>query len=391
MFLLLCSVSILAQKIPDTYLLNGKILAENSRILSTKRDTEKTQAFEHLLVKADKIIEAGKYYTVMHKKQLPPSGNKHDYMSIGPYWWPDPTKPNGLPYIRKDGERNPEYYEISDSEEMDDLENDVETLALAYYFGREEKYAHFACKLIKTWFLDSATRQNPNLDFGQGIPGINTGRGIGIIETRELNRIIDATMLLQGSKNWTNQNHMALKKWFSDFLTWLTDSPIGKDEADEHNNHGTFYDVQVINYALFVNKTDLAKKQLAITKQRIGSQLQVDGSQPFELERTTSWNYVNMNLDGFMTIARLAENLEINLWDYETADHKSIKKSIDWLIPFLKKEKTWEHKQIKKISYTETTKILKIAAQKYQQPDFDNLAKAIDPDDNHADFYRLTF
>eukprot|EP01035_Chromulina_nebulosa_P009000 gene9000-12163_t len=124
-----------------------------------------------------------------------------------------------------------------------------------------------------------------------GIPGINTGRGIGLIETRELNRIIDAAILLQNSKSWSKENHEDLKKWFSDFLTWMIESPLGIDEADEHNNHGTYYDVQIMSYALFTGQNDLAKKQVAVTKKRIESQLKSDGSQPHELERTTSWGY----------------------------------------------------------------------------------------------------
>ena len=49
-----------------------------------------------------------KPFSVMDKQFLPVSGNKHDYMSQAPYFWYDSTKPNGLPYMRKDGVRNPE-------------------------------------------------------------------------------------------------------------------------------------------------------------------------------------------------------------------------------------------------------------------------------------------
>ena len=111
LLLLLCSISVLAQKYPTaTFVLDGTTLAQNRRIIADKSDLKKVAAFQNLKQKADKVLIEGKLYTVMHKKQVPPSGDKHDYMSIGSYWWPDPSKPNGLPYIRKDGERNPEYY-----------------------------------------------------------------------------------------------------------------------------------------------------------------------------------------------------------------------------------------------------------------------------------------
>ena len=207
--------SVLAQKVmdtptdfPKTLVLKGEALKQNYQLISAN-DFEKNKALKTLLGKADKILKEGKLYSVMNKKQLPPSGDKHDYMSTGPYWWPDPTKPDGLPYIRKDGLRNPTYYDISDTKEIDRMRDDTESLALAYYFTKADKYAKYASKLIHTWFLDAATLQNPNLNFGQGIPGINTGRGIGIIETRGLFQVIDAAILLQESKSWSKEDHLA--------------------------------------------------------------------------------------------------------------------------------------------------------------------------------------
>jgi Alginate lyase len=330
-------------------------------------------------------------YSVMHKKKTPPSGDKHDYMSQAPYWWADSTKKNGLPYIRRDGERNPEYYLISDSDEMDELEDDTEVLGLAYYFTNDEKYASLCSKLIKTWFLDKETKQNPNFNFSQGIPGINDGRGIGIIESRELLRIADAATLIKGSKNWTENDHSALKKWYADYLTWLKENPLGKDEAKEHNNHGTFYDVQIVAYSLFTDNPESAKQQIEVTKKRIQSQLQADGSQPFELERTVSWGYVNMNLWGFIQIAKMAEKVNIDLWEYETPDGKNLQKAVDWLIPYVKREKKWSYKQIKKMTYEDTVDIMKSAAIAYQKSEYENLAKSVDAKIYNTEFYQLTF
>jgi hypothetical protein len=374
----------------DLILLNEEALLKNKKLISEK-DTAKLSALKKLLKNADKIVKEGKLYSVMHKKKTPVSGDKHDYMSQAPYWWADSTKKNGLPYIRRDGERNPEYYLISDSDEMDELEDDTEVLGLAYYFTNDEKYASFCSKLIKTWFLDKETKQNPNFNFSQGIPGINDGRGIGIIESRELLRIADVATLMKGSKNWTETDHTALKKWYADYLTWLKENPLGKDEAKEHNNHGTFYDVQIIAYSLFTDNPASAKQQIEVTKKRIQSQLQADGSQPFELERTVSWGYVNMNLWGFIQIAKMAEKVNIDFWKYETADGKNLQKAVDWLIPYVKKEKKWSYKQIKKMTYEDTIDIMKLAAIAYQKAEYENLAKSVDAKIYNSEFYQLTF
>jgi hypothetical protein len=204
------------------------------------------------VVIATAIAVSAQTFTVVSKQVTPPSGDKHDYMSQAPYWWPDPKSPNGLPYIRRDGERNPEIDKITDSRVMEQMEDAVETLARAYGRTRKEEYAAKAVELLRVFFLDRETRMNPNLEFAQGIPGINTGRGIGLIETRGLTRVVDAIGLLEGSKALTQERLGQLKKWFSEFLTWMLESKNGRDEAAAKNNHGTFYDVQVVSFALFL-------------------------------------------------------------------------------------------------------------------------------------------
>ncbi len=375
---------------PKTLAIDGQVLQKNLEQISAN-NPDKVKALASLLKKADKLLLEAKTYSVMNKKQMPPSGDKHDYMSTGPYWWPDTTKPDGLPYIKKDGLRNPTYYDITDSQELDKVEEGTLTLALAYYFTHENKYANFASKLIKTWFLDSETRQNPNLNFGQGIPGLNTGRGTGIIETRDVYRVLDAAILIKETPNWNKEDHEALKKWFSEYLTWMLESPIGKDEADSKNNHGTFFSEQIIAFSLFSERPEITLNEIEIFKNRMESQLKTDGSQPFELARTKSWGYVNMNLFGYYLIAKLAENANIQLWNQQISEGKNMRNALDWIVPYLKNEKQWEYEQIQKISYGETIRILKLAAKKYANPDYEALAKKVDIKTYQSDIVELTY
>ena len=89
--------------------------------------------------------------TVVSKQVTPPSGDKHDYMSQAPYWWPDPKSPTGLPYIRRDGERNPEIDKISDHRVLEQMEGAVETLARAYHDTGKQQYAAKAVELLRGW------------------------------------------------------------------------------------------------------------------------------------------------------------------------------------------------------------------------------------------------
>ena len=375
LFLLATCCSVLAQ---NTLVLDRSVLESQRREFTNAAQSEVDVEIQKLIKKADKLVTAGKTFSVLKKSPTPPSGDKHDYMSQAPYWWPDPSKPNGLPYIRRDGERNPELAKISDHDELDQMIVDSEQLALAYYFSGNEKYANHAASTLRAWFLDPGTRQNPNLKFAQQIPGVSTGRGIGLIETRQLYRAIDASILIEGSKAWTVNDQQALKKWFVQFLDWMIESPNGKDESDEKNNHGTHYDVQIVSYAIFTGKTDIARKQLEMTKRRIASQIEPDGRQPLELARTLSWGYVNMNLHGFFTLARLGESVGVDLWNYSTTDGRSIKKAFEWLVPFAANEKEWNFKQIKPRTFDNTVRLLRTGAAKYKDPRYSAIANRLE-------------
>ena len=201
---------------PRVFLLDAKqVQLTRQRV----RDGDKSlnAAWARLEREAQKALSEGPF-SVVNKSVTPPSGNRHDYMTQAPYFWPDPKSPNGLPYIRRDGERNPEINKITDHHSLDDLENSVETLALAYYFKGDEVYAAKAVQLLRAFFLESATRMNPNLEYAQFIPGVNTGRGIGLIETRGLTRVVDAIGLLAGSKSLTEADQRGLQDWFGKFL-----------------------------------------------------------------------------------------------------------------------------------------------------------------------------
>jgi hypothetical protein len=319
---------------------------EISRRAIKAGDKDIAPAWATLEHDAQKALK-GVPFSIVNKAVTPPSGDKHDYMSQAPYFWPDPNKPNGLPYIRRDGERNPEINKITDHRSIDDLENAVETLALAYYFKGDEAYATRAVSLLRSFFLDPATRMNPNLEYAQYIPGINTGRGIGLIETRGFTRVVDAIGLLEGSPALRSDDERGLKDWFGKFLQWMLDSKNGREEAAAKNNHGTYYDIQVVSYALFVGRKDLARQILEQARQkRIATQIEPDGRQPLELARTKAWSYSNGNLDGLMELATLGERVGVDLWNFQTHDGRSIRRALDFLTPVALGESKWQYQEI---------------------------------------------
>ncbi|HMG72501.1 MAG TPA: alginate lyase family protein [Pyrinomonadaceae bacterium] len=309
--------------------------------------------------------------SVTTKASTPPSGDKHDYMSQAPYFWPDPSKPKGLPYIRRDGERNPELDKITDHHTLDLMEAAVRTLSLAYYFKGNEEYAVKAAIILRAWFLDPATRMNPNLEFAQFIPGVNTGRGIGLIETRGLADVVDGIGLLAGSKAWTAADQRGLEDWYGKFLQWMLASKNGREENAAKNNHGTYYDVQTTSFALFLGKRDLAGQIVETAKQkRIALQIEPDGRQPLELVRTKAWGYSNGNLDGLMLLARLAENVDVDLWTYQTKDGRSIRRALEYLYPFAVGDQKWTYQQLGGFDGKSLLPLMRRAAGHYKDEKF---------------------
>ena len=328
---------------------------------------------------ARKALGAGPF-SVTSKAVAPPSGDRHDYMSQAPYFWPDPKRPNGLPYVRRDGERNPEINKITDHREMDGMADAVSTLALAYFLKGEEAYAAKAAALLRAWFLDPATRMNPHLEYGQFIPGVNTGRGIGLIETRGLTRVVDAVGLIGGSKAWSGSDQRGVEDWFDRFLRWMLESRHGRDERAAKNNHGTYYDVQVVSYALFLGKRDLAKRVVEEARAgRIAAQIEPDGKQPLELARTRAWSYSVGNLDGLVTLAELGERLDVDLWRYKTADGRGIRRALEYLYPFAVGGQKWPHRQLGEWPPQMLFPVMRRAGGRYGDEQFAALMSKIPP------------
>ncbi|HAV22026.1 MAG: hypothetical protein A2X67_11285 [Ignavibacteria bacterium GWA2_55_11] len=303
-------------------------------------------AFERLLRDAEKALDVTPP-SVVSKDRVPQGGSKHDYMSLSRYWWPDPSKPNGLPYIRKDGETNPETADYRDHDKYVVMASSVSTLGLAYFFSGREEFAKHAARLVRTWYLDSATAMSPHLEYSQSIPGRSTGRGTGILDGRHIALVLDAVGMIRGSQSWTDKDQSGILYWCNAYVRWLTESDKGKDEADATNNHGTWYDAHVTSVALFVGRKDMALQVVqAASEKRIFAQISPDGGQPEETARTRPWNYCVFNLEAFARLATQAQRLNVDLWKAKGADGRSLRQAVDYLLPFALEKKEWPFKDI---------------------------------------------
>jgi hypothetical protein len=350
-------------------------------------DSPLKPSFDQLLDNARKALDS-KPVSVMDKQRIAPSGDRHDYVSQAPYFWKDATGH----YVRRDGERNPESGRDSDAGRLGQVCSNVHTLALAFYFTGNEAFAAHAAELVRVWFLNPATHMNPNLNYGQGIPGEVDGRPAGIIGTRGFVELMDAIELLRESKSWTTADHQAMKVWMTGYLNWLQTSKIGVGEQNATNNHGTFYDTQAAAIAVFIGKTDLARQIIrTAAERRIAKQIQPDGKMPRELARTKSFGYSSFNLRAMEDLASLGQNLGIDLWHFQTSDGRSIRKALDFMAPYADPQRKWPYQQIEKANRSSLDLLLLRAAPEYPGSHYETALRNIQATDLLASQERLLF
>ena len=375
---LLLFIVISAAQTPDVLLFDANRLVTIKKKIEQK-DASTLQQVTALRKQADELLNM-KPVSVIDKAFTPTSGDKHDYMSQAPYFWYDSSKPNGLPYMRKDGVRNPEINKITDHRNLGEIDNACRTLSFAWYLTGDEKYAAKASALLQYWFLNDATKMNPNLNFAQAIPGITNGRGIGIIETISLTGIADAVSLLKGSKSLTAKDSKSIHEWYAQYLNWMLTSKNGNEEHAAKNNHGTWFYAQAIDFALFTGNTAKAKELAEESKKKIDSQIDAAGKMQLELDRTNGLGYSTFNLQAWFRVATLAQHAGVNLWQYVNPQGASIRTALDWLLPYALGQKTWTYQQIGEYNKNNLYPLLSQAAGVYKEANYATVAGQVQPE-----------
>jgi len=272
------------------------------------------------------------------------AGGKHDYYSEGTYWWPNPKDPNGK-YIQKDGQRNPDNFDAH-NEMLKKLSWIVGTQTSAYLLTDNKKYVETASRHLKAWFADTTTLMNPHLLYSQAIKGICTGRGIGIIDATPFIEVALSVKQLEHSPYFSTKLNAEIKEWFSQFLNWLDTHPYGIAEKNWKNNHGTWWHTQAAAYALLTNnQTMLDSIRIRYKTILLPKQMALDGSYPEELARTKPYSYMQFNLDGMSTLVALISDKNNDLWNYKTADGRSIGKAVEFMYPYIEDKNKWTYKQ----------------------------------------------
>lgn len=297
-----------------------------------KTNSSYAKGYNSLIKKANTAIKTN-YKSVVDKVLIPPSGDKHDFISRAVYYWPNPNSPNGLPWVYRDGKYNNKSFSETDHKNYYDAMEAIKDLSLAYNLTNNIIYAEKAVEIIKQWFVNKETKMNPNFNYAQGIPGKYDGTKSGIIDSRAILWVIQGVEFIRISNKLSNSDEQQFKLWCKSYLDWLLTSEFGINEEKSENNHGTFYDLQVVGFADYSGDERTAIEFLEHVKtKRIEKQILPDGSQPLELNRTRPHMYSIFNLSALVELADLADKYGIDLWNYKTKKCGSIKDAIDFLV-----------------------------------------------------------
>ncbi|WP_246073589.1 alginate lyase family protein [Dinghuibacter silviterrae] len=265
------------------------------------------------------------------------AGGPHDFYSEGDYWWPVPGHPDS-PYVQHDGQTNPDNF-TKHREAMIRFSRIVGALASAYVLTKDDDYVRAALRHVRAWFVDTATRMNPDLRFAQAIQGRATGRGTGIIDAIQLMEVAQGLRVMAPSGAMDQNTLEGARAWFRDYLHWLTTHPYGLDEMNAANNHGTCWVMQAAVFARFTGEDSMEDfcrdryEHVLLQKQ-----MAAGGSFPPELKRTKPFGYSIFNLDAMATICQV-----LDLWQYRTDDGRDIAKGVAFLYPYLADKTKWPY------------------------------------------------
>ena len=265
-------------------------------------------------------------------------GGLHDFYSEGDYWWPDPDNPEG-PYIRRDGQSNPGNF-TEHRIAMRNFSRWVATLVAAYKITGDRKFADHALNHLNAWLIDPTTRMNPSLLYAQAIKGRVSGRGIGIIDTIHLIEVAKSILVLKRLGYLKVAEYDGLRRWFDQYLTWLTTHPYGIDERDHGNNHSTWWAAQVAAFAELAGRQDVLELTRKQFKRWLTLQMDSTGAFPEELSRTKPYNYTLFNLEAYAVLAQIASTTENDLWNFKSPNG-SLFTAFQFMFPFIKDKSTW--------------------------------------------------
>ncbi|QRW06180.1 alginate lyase [Ceratobasidium sp. AG-Ba] len=275
------------------------------------------------------FVSAQGPWTVTSKPILPPTNNSHDYLSLRPYFWPDCSSVGNTtaltdqqiytmcPYVRRDGEFNPDARMVNDTGAFQALSDSIFYNALAWSYTKDSKYSSNIANQIYTWFLNPDTLMTPNLVYAQLLrgPGEQQGSHTGILDLKGMAKITSGILTLR-----------------KEYLQWLTTNSMSLEEKAAPNNHGSYWFTQAASLQLLVGDTAAAKATIEEFFTGIyQNQIAANGDQPLETDRTRPYHYRAYNLMAMVVNAKIGSYVGItDAWNRTSKSGAGIQQACDY-------------------------------------------------------------
>ncbi|KAG8688382.1 hypothetical protein FRC11_005539 [Ceratobasidium sp. 423] len=297
-------------------------------LLSTPEVWSNTKAAQASIVKfADEVLREGPW-SMMNKSVVPPSGNKHDYLSYRPYYWPNCTGVGNTteltqeqiyvtcPYERRDGQFNPDYRLANDS-------GATQALMDALF------YAPHHLQIPRPQYS-----QTSRWVWLRG-PGTQVGSPTGVLDMHWWPKALSGILLMKEMGVWSDADLEGVVNWAKAYIPWLRMNELAKAERASDNNHGSYFFNQLAALEILVGDLDGAKATVQDYFTGIYMpQIDEKCDQPKESARTHPYHYRGYNLCAMINNARLAEFVGYDGWNAKASSGGGIQATADHAMQF---------------------------------------------------------
>jgi hypothetical protein len=298
---------------------------DRTRILASAADSLKQQPQTVAAIAAPvKTLEANAYY------------------SEDTEWFPVEGSPRS-PFERRPGYANPQAF-TAHRDALVQMNGIVAACVAAWRLTGEVSYAGHAMQHLRAWFIDPATRMRPDLEHAATVPPSADGNYRGVEETVTLAETVRATSFLCAYNGVaTDEETAALREWFGDFATWLSESKKGMIAREAKDRLAICWTMQAAECARFARNSALLLDCSHRFRDKLLRQMNFDGEFPLELHRPNAYAASLFTLDCLSVTCEVLSTPLERLWDFTLPDGRGMRSAVAFLFPSIESRARWRY------------------------------------------------
>ena len=320
------------------------------------------------------------------------TGSSHDFYSEPEDFFPDAASAKSPWIQRKPSPANPNLTNpdafTAHRDAVYALGTTVAALSAAFVVAGDTKYAAKAGEHLRAWFVTTATRMSPSLNFAQSVPNLPASlRFEGVIETVPLAEAAHCIRFLASSGTLDAEDLKAIRAWFAEYAKWLGESRVGGLARDQKDRHGSswlfqcaaFADANVVGFTSDDSTLDALRHRFRTVTLR--AELNAFGVFPHDVSTPNPYRNALVNLDLLAGVCELLTTRFENAWEYELQDGPGMRSAIAFHYPFILNRSQWPYPadiaHFKELPARRVSLLL--AGRAYNRPEYVDLWKSLSP------------